>query len=142
MKQKLYRLSLNKDIMLNNVISMVRDKVEIIESNIRFLNKLNPDEIEIIKEKSELIIYQTSYDVLITILLHSKYFLLEDRRMKYKNENWMNEYDIPLEIYKSGIETAINLMEKYKGFTSNADYKLKYNKELNVLNELFVFKKD
>lgn len=144
MRNKLYRLSTKRMLILELITNRVNLKLEFYESYVE-CSKGHVEESEkcklYLKEcQNKVNTYSESYDVLNTILNHTDQYFRELNRHN-KELNWNNEYDIPIEIYKRGIQTAIDMI---KGYWNNPMYKRtdKDDKYIEFLEELLNFRKD
>jgi hypothetical protein len=138
MNKKLYRLSNKRVLILERITGRVNSKLEFYEMYVE-CSKGHVEESEncklYLKEcQGKVNTYSESYDVLNTILNHTDQYFRELNRHN-KELTWNNEYDIPIEIYRRGIQTAIDMIKDY---WKNPMYKRtdKDGKHIEFLEEL------
>lgn len=111
-----------------------------IECSKEYLEESDKGKIRLKEYHNKVSTYSESYDVLNTILNYSDQYFREFNRHN-KELTWNNEYDIPIEVYKRGIQTAIDMI---KGYWNKPMYKRtdKDDKHIEFLEELLNFRKD
>lgn len=141
MNNKLYTLSKKRSSMLNEIIISIAQKIEFEKSRIEFhsyLYKNNPEKLQ--KQKQKISSYIESHDVLETIASHASLLNRNLFRIN-KDLSWENETEIPIEIYKRGINTAIGLIQWQNNQSIYKNLEGKNKIHIEFLQELLDFRK-
>lgn len=140
--KKLFRMTRKRVIILDGVLTSVRNKIESNESFIEFTvpSILEEDRQAELKDKYETETKELKqyHDVLETVVCHNHDFHLETFR--YNNNEWKNEWDIPVGLFVEALTHLQNRMIRYQSNTSNERAKQKYQAQIDLLQLLIEFR--
>lgn len=141
-KQKLFRITIKRDILLGRASSSVESTLKSREDSMRYLPyRPNLTSEERFRIKTELLTeidrLQEARDILTVIRCHTQPHFVES--WSIKERGWRNEWDVPMENFERAIHTIIELMEAYKSRTNNPASR--YDEPIQLLLELLDFRK-
>lgn len=143
-RPKLFRMTKKREMAIGDFIGSLRNhanhKDGFTREMLEFAPNISPEDFAVrlrrLNEDVEKL--QEAVDVIITVSNHHQAYLLELWHMQERD--WQNEWDIPLEVFERGIQTAIAFIEDSK---SLANKRLsKYDDAILVLQEMLAFRKN
>lgn len=142
-RPQLFRMTKKRELAIGDFVGSLRSHVEhkdsfsremlefapnISEEDFTFrMNRLNED-VEKLRE---------AVDVILTVSNHHQPYLLEIWHMEKRE--WENEWDIPMEVFERGIQTAVEYIEYAKSLGSKRTSS--YDEAISVLEEMRDFRK-
>ena len=141
-KQKLFRITLNRDIILGRALGSLESTISSREDRLDMLPyRPNLESDEQFRMKMELIAeienLKDAHDVLTVVRCHSQPHLVD--MWFLKEREWRTEWDVPLATFEQAINSLIEQLEWYKGRTNNPASR--YDEGIQLLLELLAFRK-
>lgn len=146
--QKLFRMTTNRKILLDKIISMIERKIENVDADgLKRQLILYNDNLSETEKASNLKMLDDElqdlyllHDVLETVMQHNDSLL----HIYVKSDRgWKNEWDIPLSVFNNAMDETINILTSYqKGpfAQTNHYYLTKINKQIKLLVSLKEFR--
>jgi hypothetical protein len=138
----LFRLTKNRRILMDTIISPLKDKVQLKEGYGRETALLIPNEDIRAVRLSELAIetqrLKNIHDVLETVASHNHDLHLQ--RFRLQERIWKTEWDIPLELFVEAVDYALEQLERMIVDTKYESNRIKYKKATLMIEKLKQFR--
>ncbi|MFF2531205.1 hypothetical protein ACFVS2_20095 [Brevibacillus sp. NPDC058079] len=141
--KKLFRLTMQRKMILSRIISTIRNKIESVELGLQIIEKYPDEEIgkeARMKAHAELTKLMLYHDVIETVVSHNDDYDLEIFR--YEKRAWNNESEIPIDLFREAIHHFIDLLEFYKKRTLNEKHKKSKDQQIDLLRKLLTFREE